>query len=228
MKETKPTNTLAIGVAISLIIAAACGGAYFLIFKGVKEVAGATKDGAIEIVQTGADLLNKAGKDIYRALQFEPKVTIGGETVYEPATQITEITTATKKFSHTYDYEVSWGGSTKRLKLRGEFTAKAGFPVNDSFTLEIAKDGQEVTLHHSEPELLSCELTKIQVKEDTDGWWNKIQPKERESAQNELLRRARARALDDDLRNEATQNLLERLAPLQNQYSFETKSEIIP
>ena len=94
--------------------------------------------------------------------------------------------------------------------------------------MEISEDGKKVTLHHNEPQLLSCEMKKLYVLKDENGWWNKLQPKERESAQNELLRQARERALDADLKATATENLLERLHPLQEKYSFATESEVLP
>lgn len=228
MKENKAINSLAIGVAISLVIVVVFGGIYFLMWKGPKEIVETTKDGTIEVVNSGYDLFKRACKDIYQALQFEPKVIIGGETVYGPANQIAEIATASKDFQHTYTYEANWAGSTKRLELKGNFTAKAGFSVGDSFTMKIAEDGSKITLQHKEPKLLSCEMTKLHVLKDENGWWNKLQPQERESAQNELLKRARKLALDDDLKNKATQNLLERLHPLQSKHSFKTESKIIP
>jgi Protein of unknown function (DUF4230) len=228
MSENKPVNALAIGIAVSLVIATVCGGIYFLVWKGPKEVVGATTDGAIQVANSGYDLLKRAGGDLYRALRFEPKVVIGSETVHGPATQITEIATASKDFGHTYFYEANWAGSTKRLRLKGDFTAKAGFPVDDTFTMKISEDGSKVTLRHKQPQLLSCEMTKLHVLQDEDGWWNKLQAKEREAAQNELLRQARELALDADLRETATRNLLDRLAPLRSTYSFETDSEIVP
>lgn len=228
MKESKAANSLAIGVATALVIAAVFAGIYFLVWKGPKEIAGAIKDGTIEATNAGYDLLKRAGKDMYRALQFEPQVTVGGETVYGPAAPIAEIVTASKPFNHTYIYEARWAGSTKRLELKGDFTAKAGFPVEGSLTMDISEDGSKVTLHHKEPELLSCEMTKLYVLKDENGWWNKLKPQDRESAQNELLRRARERALDADLKFSATENLLKRLLPLQEEYSFTTESEVLP
>lgn len=228
MTENKAAHYLALGIAMSMVVVSVFGGIYFLVWKGPKEVAGSTAEGAVKVANSGYDLLKRAGSDIYRALQFEPKVIIGGETVYGPATQITEIATASKDFQHTFYYEAHWAGSTKRLDLKGEFTAKAGFPVDESFAMEISEDGSKVILRHKEPELLSCELNKLHVLKDEDGWWNKLQPEERQFAQNELLRRARERALDEDLREKATENLLERLAPLTNKYSFKAESVVLP
>ncbi len=228
MNQDKSTHALAIGMAVSLVIAVLFGGIYFLIFKGPKEIAGATKDGLIQSANSGYDLLRRAGKDINHALQFEPKVIIGSATVHGPAVKETRIVTATKSFQHTYTYEATWAGSTKRLELKGDFTAKAGFLVDDAFRMIVSDDGRTVTLRHHEPEVISCELTKLHVLKDEDGWWNKIQPEERESAQNELLRQARKAAREPDLMGAAVENLLERLEPLQKRHSFKTKSEVIP
>lgn len=228
MKEGKARNPMAVGIALALVIAVAFGGIYFLVWKGPQELITTTSESTVKTANAGYDLLKRAAKDIYRALQFEPKVTIGGETVHGPAVQMTEIATASKDFQHTYNYQVDWAGSTKRLELKGDFTAKAGFKVDESFRMEIAEDGSTVTLHHKEPQLLSCELKKLHVLKDEDGWWNKLQPKERESAQNELLRRAREKALDDDLKTKSVENLLERLAPLQQKHSFTTGSRVLP
>ena len=227
MSQSKSTHTLAIGIAISLVILAMFGGVYFLIYKGPREVTGATTEGVIEAANSGYDLLKRGGKDIYQALQFEPKVIIGFATVHGPATKETEVVTASKSFQHTYTYQATWAGSTKLLELKGDFTAKAGFPLDDSFSMVISEDGRIVTLRHKAPDIISCELTKLYVLKDEGGWWNKIQPEERESAQNEFLRQAREAAHELDLMSTATENLLERLAPLQNQYSFETKNEVI-
>lgn len=228
MKESKATSSLAIGVAIALVIAAVFGGIYFLVWKGPQEVITTTATTTVNTANAGYDLFKRMSNDAYRALQFEPKVTIGGETVYGPADPVAEIATASKDFNHTYTYQVDWAGSTKRLEIKGDFTAKAGFPVDGSFTMEISEDGSRVTLQHREPQLLSCEMKKLYVLKDEDGWWNKLQPKEREAAQNELLRRARERALDADLKATATENLLERLRPLQEKYSFAAESAVLP
>lgn len=136
--------------------------------------------------------------------------------------------TASKSFQHTYIYESTWAGSTKRLELKGEFTAKAGFPLDDSFSMVISEDAKTVTLRHKDPQIISCEMTELHVLKDEGGWWNAIQPRERQAAQNELLRQARIAAAESDLRSVASENLFDRLAPLQNKHAFEAKSEIVP
>ncbi len=130
--------------------------------------------------------------------------------------------TATKDFQHTYFYEATWAGSTKRLELKGDFVAKAGFTINDSFGLNLSEDGKMVTVRHSPPILISSELNRLTVVKDENGWWNKLTALDREDAQNSLLQQARKAAETSDLMVIATQKLLDRLTPLQEKYSFQT------
>lgn len=222
---TRPARRpLAVALAISLVLVVATVSVYLLVFRGPREVLDAGGENLAKVIREGGGAIEKLAS----ALQFHPKVTIGGETVYTPAVEATELVTASKDFQHSYSYEASWAGSTKRLELKGEFTAKAGFLVDGSLRLDVSPDGRKVTVHHTAPRLLACELRSIQVVRDEDGWWNKLQADEREAAQNELLRRARQRAMDADLSATATRNLLERLRPLQADFSFTTESQTIP
>ncbi|WP_397382394.1 DUF4230 domain-containing protein [Prosthecobacter sp.] len=231
MSTPSARNTLAKGISVALVLTVALTGAYFLYeksFKGVQETAGATKDGAIDAVERGIEIVKRNAKAVRRALGFEPRVTVGTNTVFGPSTELTEIVTASKTFEHTYIYEVAWAGSTKRLELKGDFTAKAGFAVDESFSIDFSPDGKAVTLRHQQPKLISCEMSKIHVLKDENGWWNKIDPSERETAQNILLEQARAKASGSDIMTAATRNLLQRLAPLQTQQSLTVSDESRP
>jgi hypothetical protein len=218
MKDNTPANTLAVGIAIALVIGAAAMCFVFTVKSSAKT--------AVETANGGYELFKRVSKDLYIALQFEPRVTVRNETVHGPAVRVEQIVTAAKDFKDTYSYEVSWAGSIKKLELTGEFRAKAGFTLNDSMEIEFSDDGKTVTLRHGEPELISCELTRLQVGRDESGWWNKLQPKDREAAQNELLRLARSRALDVDLKDTAIRNLVDRLKPLEQKYSFSAGHQI--
>lgn len=228
MSTPSARNTLATGISLALVLAVALTGAYFLYeksFKGIQETAGATKDGTIDAIERGLEIAKRTAKDVRRALGFEPKVTVGTNTVFGPSTVLTEIVTASKAFEHTYTYEVTWAGSTKRLELKGDFTAKAGFAADESFSIDISPDGKAVTLRHQQPKLISCDMNKIHILKDENGWWNKIDPSEREKAQNILLEQARGKANGSDLMAAAIQNLLQRLAPLQTQQSLTVSDE---
>lgn len=228
MNTPTARNTLAKGTSAALVLSILFGGIYFIAYQGPIQLVGATKDGVTSGLNEGYDLLKRAGNDLYHALQLEPKVTIGTTVVHGPATTLTELVTATKDFEHTYSYEVTWAGSTKRLELKGDFVAKAGFPINDSFGLNISDDGKMVTVRHSLPILISSELTNLTVVKDENGWWNKLTAEDRQAAHNSILRQARESAEKSDLMVAATQKLLDRLTPLQEKHSFQAAIEVLP
>lgn len=228
MNTSSTRNTLAKGISTALALSILFGGIYFIVYQGPMQVIGSTKDGTVSVMNEGYDLLRRAGYDLYHALQLEPKVTIATTVVHGPASELTELVTATKDFQCTYLYEVAWAGSTKRLELKGDFVAKAGFPINDSFGLKLSEDGKMVTLQHSPPILISSELKSLTVVKDENGWWNKMTPEDREAAHNSLLQKARTNARNSELMIAATQNLLDRLSPLQEKYSFHTANEVLP
>lgn len=176
----------------------------------------------------GYDLFKRAAKDFYQALEFQPKITIGEKVEFGPATDLTEIVTVEKHFENTYTYEATWLGSTKHFEIKGDFVAKAGFRVDDSFGLNISPDGKTVTWHHSAAKLISCEMTKLHVLRDENGWWMKLTPQEREAAQNHLIQQARSSAEQSDIITAATHRIVERLAPLQQKYSIKMNDEEVP
>jgi hypothetical protein len=228
MDQPSPQHILAKGLAIALVIAVVFAGSYFLIWKGPADAAEGAKEAVVDGAQEGYDLAKRIAGDLSMALQFQPKVVIGETTVFEPATELTELVTASKRFEHTYSFEHSWAGSTKRLELRGEFLARAGFPIGETFRLTLSGDAERLTVQHGAPELLACELIRVEVLHDKDGFWNKLSPSDREDAQNTLIAGARKEVTESDLMSEATSNLSERLAPLAAKYALEIEDVILP
>jgi hypothetical protein len=226
MGQQSSRSILAKGISVALIVAVLCGGVYFLMTGFI----GATTDAATDLTDTatnkGLEVYREFKGDIVSALQCKPKVTVGSVTVYEPIADNTEIVTATHTFNHTYLYEHSHLRSTKRIKVQGDFTAKAGFPVDDSFSINISEDGQTVTLRHADPSILSCEMSNYRIIEDEDGYWNNVNQDDREYALNQLLETAREKANESALLSVATENLLERMAPMQKKYSFKVRDEM--
>jgi hypothetical protein len=99
-------------------------------------------------------------------------------------------------------------GSTKRLRLRGTFAAKAGFDLQGNLRVEIDPQDLRVQIVLPPPRVLGVEMLSYKAEEE-DGFWNKLNPQEREEAVNALLTSARATAeADTGLRDEA-QRMLE-------------------
>lgn len=147
------------------------------------EAARAAGEPAVELARRIAD-------GVARRLQFHPEVRVGRETVLEAQTPALELATVRRTFKHEYEWEHQWLGSTKRLRLRGVFAAKAGFDLTENFYLEVDPRDSSVALVWPEPQVLGVEMLSYQA-EETEGFWNKLSAEERTEAVNALLASAR-------------------------------------
>jgi hypothetical protein len=155
------------------------------------------------------ELARRIADGVARRLQFYPEVRIGRETVLQAQTPALELATVRREFTHEYEWEHQWLGSTKRLRLRGNFAAKAGFDLTRDFYLEVDPRDSRVELVWPEPQVLGVEMLSYQA-EETEGFWNKLSAEERTEAVNALLASARESAEQQgDLTAEA-QRLLEQ------------------
>jgi hypothetical protein len=155
------------------------------------------------------ELTRRIADGVARRLQFHPEVRIGRETVLQAQTPALELATVRREFTHEYEWEHQWLGSTKRLRLRGNFAAKAGFDLDGGFYLEVDPRDSRVALVWPPPRVLGVEMLSYQAQE-TEGFWNKLSAEERTEAVNALLESARASAArHGDLTAEA-QRLLEQ------------------
>jgi hypothetical protein len=180
------TNSRAIprAIAIILVIAALTGAAYMLLYQGPINVITHSKNKSEEI---GRSIF----KNIDDILHVRPRVTVNGHTITEASTDIAELSTVEKNFEHTHSVESTWLGSTKRHKLKGRFTAKAGFDLNQAITIDISPDGQTIRVTLPPARIHSVEQTHVEIIHDENGIWNKISAEERQQALNALLQDAR-------------------------------------
>lgn len=192
----------AISVAIVLVVLTLC--ATWLMRSCARmpgEAAQAASEPAVELAKRIAD-------GISRRLQLRPEIRVDRQTVLEAETPVLELATVRREFAHEYEWEHQWLGSTKRLRLRGVFAAKAGFDLNEKFFLEIRSDDLSVDIGLPEPRVLGVEMIGYRAEEE-EGFWNKLSAEEREQAVNALIASARRSAeLDDGLTGEA-QRMLE-------------------
>lgn len=166
------------------------------------EAARAAGEPAVELARRIAD-------GVARRLQFRPEVRIGRETVLQAQTPILQLATVRREFTHEYEWEHQWLGSTKRLRLRGTFAAKAGFDLARDFHLELDPRDSRVVLVWPEPEVLGVEMLSYQA-EETEGFWNKLGAEERTAAVNALLDSARESAARHGNLTTEAQRLLEQ------------------
>jgi hypothetical protein len=100
-------------------------------------------------------------------------------------------------------YENSWLLSTKRMRARGTFTAKAGFDLNRGVEARVDRDEGRLEVVFPQPELLSVGQDRVEMLEWDNGLWNKLQGADAERAVNELAAIARREAGEEGLLEEA-------------------------
>ena len=185
-----PRLPRAVSISIVLIVLTLCAAWLMRSCARMPGEAGrAAAEPAVELAKRIAD-------GISRRLQFRPEVRIDQVTVLERETPVLELATVRREFSHDYEWEHQWLGSTKRLHLRGTFAAKAGYDLNEKFYFEINSDDLQVQLGLPEPRVLGVEMVAYRAEEE-EGYWNKLSAEEREQAVNALLASARAAAAKD-------------------------------
>lgn len=163
-------------IIVFLIVASAT--AYILFVYIPARVAQQTYDGARQI-----------GRDIADVFKITPQVTVNNTVVLQQQTPILELATVSQKFRHHYDWTNTWLGSTKKINIQGTFEAKAGFDLNEKFTVDITSNRAVVTL--PPPKLLSLESSGDVRFTDENGVWNWVDAADRSRAMNAFNRDAR-------------------------------------
>lgn len=178
-------------IALAIVIAAITAAGYMAFVKGPSDLVSNVKEGTVDAANKAYDFARRVAKDIDSVVHFRPQVTCSGTTVVEASSSIAELSTVEKPFEHTYYYGVTWLGSTKRIKLRGEFIAKAGYDLKLPITIDVSGDEQSIRVIMPRPQINSVEQTSVDILQDEDGWWNKISADDREQALNALLAEAK-------------------------------------
>lgn len=162
-------------------------------------VAEQTYDGAKQI-----------GRDIARAFQLTPEVTVNNTIVLQQKSPVLELATIKQQFQHQYSWKNTWAGSTKKINISGVFESKAGFDLNKRFSIALHDDHAIVTL--PSPQVLSVELIGDITFSDEHGIWNWVNQQDRANAIEAFQRDARAFAQQADFIQQAKKNAAEKLA----------------
>jgi len=93
----------------------------------------------------------------------------------------------------------TWLHSTKTFEIEATFTARAGFNLRDSFSINIPKGGRTAEIALPRAKILSLAMSDLKILRDEDGLWNKLTAKDREKAIRALERNAKAEFSKSDL-----------------------------
>ena len=171
----QPSHTKIILITLAMVVATAC--AYFLVVVIPKRA-----------LSEQYELAKSIGRDIDRAMQFTPQISVRSEIVLNKQSNILELATKSQTFHHEFEWSHTWLGSEKLVRIKGNFVAKAGYDLNQLMSINI--EPHLVTVTVPEPKILSVEAVDYKI-EGEGGWWNSISDADRSAALKEFTSSAR-------------------------------------
>lgn len=198
---------------IIVLLFAVCLAAYVLLVVIPRRVAEQSYDGARRI-----------GQDIRELFQATPRITVNNRVIVERESDIFEIAAVSQRFHHTYRWKNTRLGSTKEIEVSGTFQSKAGYDINEAFTIDI-KDGRAVVTL-PEPRVLSVTLLGDIEFRDEGGWWNWVDSGDRTRAINAFMEDARRHAGRSMNKERINRTVAERLAGVVGQHVREVEVRV--
>jgi hypothetical protein len=157
--------------------------------------------------------LERVGRDVRDAFvdvaHLQPRITINNRVYLEKTTATAELAILSRQIEVEHELLHTWAGSTKRVKLHGTFTAKAGFDLQQDVTVDVRPDEIAVRLPHAS--ILGIEQKQTEVLAFENGLWNRISAADLESELAALPDLARRKAAESGILVEAETALQKQL-----------------
>ena len=152
-------------------------------------------------------------RDAFAAVAgVQPQISVREQVVYEQTHPVLELAVVERQMVVERETTNRWLGSTKRLRVRGVYRAKAGFDLSRPVSANIRGNwNQSVQVHLPPPRLLSVELQKLDVLTYDNGLWNHVRPEEFTQEVEALNIDARLKAGEEGLMAEAKRSFTEQL-----------------
>lgn len=153
----------------------------------------------------GTAELERLGRDVRDALiemaQLKPRVTINNRIYLEKTTATAQLAILSRQVEVEHEFQHTWAGSTKRVKLHGTFVAKAGFDLQQDVAVDLQPGEIAISLPHAT--ILGVEQKQVEVLAFENGFWNKISAADLESQLAVLPELARQKAAESGILAEA-------------------------
>jgi hypothetical protein len=162
--------------------------------------------------QSSAEL-EKLGKDLRAAFidiaHLQPRITVNNRVYMEQTTPVSELVVLSRRIEVEHEFLHTWVGSSKRVKLHGTFTAKAGFDLQHNLSIDIRPNEIIVQLPHAR--ILGIEQDQVEVLSFENGLWNRISGQDMQSELSILPQLAREKAAESNLPAEAERALQQQI-----------------
>jgi hypothetical protein len=165
--------------------------------------------------------LERLGKDLRSAFidmaHLQPRIIINNRVYMEQTRPVSELVVLSRQIEVEHEFLHTWVGSSKRVKLHGTFTAKAGFDLQQQLSIDIRPAEIVVQLPHAQ--ILGVEQEHVDVLEFENGLWNRISGQDVQNELSVLPQLAWKKAAEAGLPAEAERTLqrelLDRIHPAQ-------------
>jgi hypothetical protein len=160
-----------------------------------------------------AEELERLGKDLRAAFidvaHLQPRIKINDRTIINEAMPTAELAVLERQLKVKREFQHSWAGSSKRIKLTGTFLIKAGFDLRQDVAVDVRPD--EILVHLPHAIIVGVEENHVDVLALENGLWNRITGADLENELAQLPEMARRQALETGLPAEAEQELQRQL-----------------
>ena len=162
----------------------------------------------------GTAELERVGREVRDALvemaQLKPRVTVNNRIYLERTTATAELAILSRQIEVEHEFQHTWAGSTKRVKLHGTFTAKAGFDLQHDVAVDLQPEAIVIRLPHAT--ILGVEQKQVEVLAFENGFWNRISAADVETQLATLPELARQKAAESGILAEAESALQTQLS----------------
>jgi Protein of unknown function (DUF4230) len=157
--------------------------------------------------------LERLGKDLRSAFvdiaHLQPRIMINNRVYMEQTTPVSELVVLSRRIEVEHEFLHTWMGSSKRVKLHGTFTVKAGFDLQQNLSIDIRPDQIVIQLPHAR--ILDVTQDQVEVLAFENGFWNRISGDDVQNELSILPQLAREKAAETGLSVEAERALQKQL-----------------
>lgn len=172
-----------------------------------------TETWPLRALHHGVDESERIARDVKNAFvdiaHLQPRITINNRVYLEQTTEMSELSILSRRVEVDHEFQNSWAGSSKRVKLHGTFNVRAGFDLRQSVAVDVRPNEIAIQLPHAQ--ILGVEQEQIDVLALENGYWNRISATDVQSELSILPQLARDKAQDANLPTEAERTLQQQL-----------------
>ena len=201
----KPQRKFSWPIALTLIVLIAATLVTVLFLRLESWPARTAKQGTAELERVGREL-----RDAFvEVAQLQPRITINNRVYLEKTTATAQLAILSRQIEVEHELLHTWAGSTKRVKLHGTFTAKAGFDLQEDVAVDVRPE--EITIRLPHASILGLEQVQTEVLSFENGLWNRISAADLEKELAALPELARRKAAESTILAEAETALQKQL-----------------